>query len=92
MGPAGFIAVISGWIVTEVGRQPFTVYGLLKDDGQRRALLQVEACIQFARCLHRGLFFLIFGAGTFYLLRLMKKPPEAGPRIEEPGFRHAPPA
>ena len=30
MGPSGLIAVLSGWIVTEVGRQPFTVYGLLR--------------------------------------------------------------
>ena len=30
MGPAGFIAVLAGWITTEVGRQPFTVYGLLR--------------------------------------------------------------
>ena len=28
-GPAGFVAVLAGWITTEVGRQPFTVYGLL---------------------------------------------------------------
>ena len=30
MGPAGFVAVMAGWITTEVGRQPFTVYGLLR--------------------------------------------------------------
>src|SRR5205085_7244474 len=30
MAPAGFIAVLAGWITTEVGRQPFTVYGLLR--------------------------------------------------------------
>ena len=30
MGPAGFIAVIAGWMTTEVGRQPFTIYGLLR--------------------------------------------------------------
>ena len=30
MGPAGLIALLSGWITTEVGRQPFTVYGLLR--------------------------------------------------------------
>ena len=33
MGPAGFVAVIAGWVTTEVGRQPFTVYGLLQDRG-----------------------------------------------------------
>ena len=26
---AGFVAVISGWVTTEVGRQPYTVYGQL---------------------------------------------------------------
>ena len=30
MGPAGFVAVIAGWITTEVGRQPWTIYGLLR--------------------------------------------------------------
>src|SRR5262249_61729091 len=30
MGPAGFIAVLAGWITTETGRQPFTVYNLLR--------------------------------------------------------------
>jgi cytochrome d ubiquinol oxidase subunit I len=30
MGPAGFVAVLAGWVTTEVGRQPFTVYGLLR--------------------------------------------------------------
>ena len=29
-GPTGFIAVEAGWIVTEVGRQPWTVYGVLR--------------------------------------------------------------
>jgi cytochrome bd ubiquinol oxidase subunit I len=28
--PIGFVAVIAGWITTEVGRQPWTVYGLLR--------------------------------------------------------------
>ena len=30
MGPSGFIAVLAGWVTTEVGRQPFTIYGLLR--------------------------------------------------------------
>jgi cytochrome d ubiquinol oxidase subunit I len=28
--PAGFIAVEAGWIVTEVGRQPWIVYGIMR--------------------------------------------------------------
>jgi cytochrome d ubiquinol oxidase subunit I len=30
MGPSGFVAVLAGWVTTEVGRQPFTIYGLLR--------------------------------------------------------------
>ena len=30
MGPAGFVAVIAGWVTTEVGRQPYTIYGQLQ--------------------------------------------------------------
>src|SRR5690606_23911585 len=30
LGPIGFLAVLAGWTTTEVGRQPWTVYGLLR--------------------------------------------------------------
>ena len=30
MAPLGFVAVLAGWTTTEVGRQPWTVYGLLR--------------------------------------------------------------
>jgi cytochrome d ubiquinol oxidase subunit I len=30
MGPSGFVALLAGWFVTETGRQPYTVYGLLR--------------------------------------------------------------
>ncbi|MGY6646180.1 MAG: cytochrome ubiquinol oxidase subunit I [Salinarimonas sp.] len=83
MGPAGFVAVISGWIVTEVGRQPFTIYGHLKTSDSA-APLQVEA-VATSLTAFIVVYFLVFGAGTFYLFRLMKQPPEAGPRIEDLG-------
>jgi len=83
MGPAGFIAVVSGWIVTEVGRQPFTIYGHLKTSDSA-APLQVEA-VATSLTAFIVVYFLVFGAGTFYLFRLMKQPPEAGPRIEDLG-------
>jgi cytochrome d ubiquinol oxidase subunit I len=28
--PLGFIAVEAGWVVTEVGRQPWIIYGIMK--------------------------------------------------------------
>ena len=30
MAPAGFVAMLAGWWVTETGRQPWTVYGVLR--------------------------------------------------------------
>ena len=69
MGPMGFIAVLAGWITTEVGRQPFTVYGLLRTSD---SLAPVAAPAVAASLLaFIVVYFFVFGAGTFYLLRMM---------------------
>ena len=75
MGPAGFVAVLAGWVVTEVGRQPFTIYGLLRTADSASPLdAPAVAASLIAFVL---VYFSVFGAGIWYLLRLMKKPPEA---------------
>jgi cytochrome d ubiquinol oxidase subunit I len=75
MGPAGFIAVLAGWITTEVGRQPFTVYGLLRTAD---SLSPIDAPAVGASLLaFIVVYFFVFGAGTFYLIRLMSRPPES---------------
>jgi cytochrome d ubiquinol oxidase subunit I len=73
MGPSGFVAVIAGWFTTEVGRQPFTVYGLLRtaDSISPIAAPAVGASLTAFVIV----YFLVFGAGVFYLLRLMKRTP-----------------
>ena len=72
MGPMGFVAVLAGWITTEVGRQPFTVYGLLRTSD---SLAPVAAPAVAASLLaFIVVYFFIFGTGTFYLLRMMNKP------------------
>jgi cytochrome d ubiquinol oxidase subunit I len=72
MGPMGFVAVLAGWITTEVGRQPFTVYGLLRTSD---SLAPVAAPAVAASLLaFIVVYFFIFGAGTFYLLRMMNMP------------------
>lgn len=73
MGPAGFLAVLCGWITTEVGRQPYTVYGLLRT-GDSAAPLQAEA-VGASLIAFIVVYFLVFGSGTFYVLRLMGKSP-----------------
>jgi len=74
MGPSGFIAVIAGWVTTEIGRQPFTVYGLLRT-AQSAAPLGAPA-VATSLLAFVIVYFAVFGAGTWYVLRLMSKPPE----------------
>ena len=76
MAPSGFIAVLAGWITTEVGRQPYTVYGLLRTS---ESLSPVDApAVATSLIAFIVVYFAVFGAGTFYLLRLMSKAPAEG--------------
>lgn len=75
MGPTGFVAVIAGWITTEVGRQPYTVYGQLLT-GQSHSPLAAPA-VAASLMVFVIVYFAVFGAGTWYLLRLMGHAPQA---------------
>ena len=74
MGPAGFVAVVAGWITTEVGRQPWTVYGLLTTAQSVSPL--ASPAVGSSLVAFIVVYFLVFGAGTTYLLRMMAKPPQ----------------
>ncbi|MFO1407256.1 MAG: cytochrome ubiquinol oxidase subunit I [Steroidobacteraceae bacterium] len=73
LSPAGLVAVIAGWITTEAGRQPYTVYGLLTtaDSASSVAAEAVGASL----VAFVVVYFTVFGAGAFYMLRLMSRPP-----------------
>ncbi|CUK19133.1 Cytochrome d ubiquinol oxidase subunit 1 [Ruegeria denitrificans] len=76
LAPSGFVAVLAGWITTEVGRQPYTVYGLMRTSD---SLSQVDApAVAASLIAFIVVYFAVFGAGTFYMLRLMGKPPVEG--------------
>jgi cytochrome bd ubiquinol oxidase subunit I len=76
LSPAGFVAVIAGWVTTEVGRQPYTVYGLLETAKSHSPL--AAPAIAASLLAFVLVYFFAFGAGTMYLLRLMARPPERG--------------
>jgi len=75
LGPAGFVAVIAGWVTTEVGRQPFTIYGLLRTAESHSPLGAPAVAASLLAFV--GVYVFAFGAGTYYLLRMMAKRPEA---------------
>ena len=73
MGPSGFIAVLAGWYTTEVGRQPYTVYGLLRTSD---SLSNVDAAAIGASLIGFIIvYFVVFGAGVFYMFRLVGRTP-----------------
>jgi len=84
MGPSGFVAVLAGWITTEVGRQPYTVYGVLRTAESASPLDAPAVAVSLA--VFAGVYFVVFGTGVFYILRLMGKQPHDGESGLEKGI------
>jgi cytochrome d ubiquinol oxidase subunit I len=76
MAPSGLIALLCGWMTTEIGRQPYTVYGQLRtiDSVSPIALPGVATSL----AVFAVVYFLVFGAGIMMILRLMSHPPVPG--------------
>lgn len=74
MMPAGFIAVLAGWFVTEVGRQPYTVYGVLRTSESVSPVLPEYIAISLMIFIVAYCF--IFGMGSYYILKLIGKGPQ----------------
>lgn len=72
MGPSGFVAVIAGWITTEVGRQPYTVYGQLLTAQSHSPLAAPAVAASLVAFVI--VYFAVFGFGAWYLLHLMHNP------------------
>lgn len=75
MMPMGFVAVLAGWFVTEVGRQPYTVYGVIRTGESVSPVLPEYIAISLMIFIVAYIF--IFGMGTYYILKLIKKGPQA---------------
>ncbi|MEG2268214.1 MAG: cytochrome ubiquinol oxidase subunit I, partial [Acinetobacter sp.] len=74
MGPSGFIALLAGWFTTEVGRQPWVVYGVLRT---KDALSPVSAeQVGLTLIIFVIVYCVVFGIGIYYMLKLMVKGPQ----------------
>jgi cytochrome bd ubiquinol oxidase subunit I len=77
MAPLGFIAVIAGWIVNEVGRQPWTVYGLLRtSDSVSPSLTGTDVAISLA--LYAIVYLIMFPTGIAFMAGLVHRGPQDG--------------
>ena len=71
LAPSGLVAVIAGWVTTEVGRQPFTVYNFMTTAESASPL--DAAAVGASLVAFVVVYFLVFGFGTWYILQLMAK-------------------
>jgi len=70
--PAGYVAVIAGWITTEVGRQPYVVYGFLRTaDAVTPSLAGGDVLASLL--IYIAVYIVVFGAGVYYLVRLVQR-------------------
>lgn len=80
MAPMGLVAILAGWYVTEVGRQPYTVYNIMKTaDSVSNVAGQAVA---FSMLLYVISYAVVFGAGLYYTFKLIKKGPAVGQSAE----------
>lgn len=73
MGPSGLIAILAGWFTTEIGRQPWVVYGVMRTEdavSNHSALALSTTLIVFI-----VMYFAVFGTGVSYMLKLIAKGP-----------------
>ena len=87
MGPAGLVALLSGWVTTEVGRQPYTVYGMLRTADSVSPI--GAAGVATSLLAFVVVYVTVFGAGAVFILRLLAKPPQQGEQGPKPEPMHA---
>lgn len=77
-GPLGFFAVICGWITTEVGRQPWVVYGLMRTSEAGSPIAAGQ--VLFSLLLFVVVYSVLFATFLWYLFHLIR----IGPAAAEP--------
>ena len=75
MGPAGFVAVLAGWVTTEVGRQPYVVQGLLRTADAVSPIAAPAVAASLIGFIMVYAIVMMFG--FVYIAILMNRPPDA---------------
>ncbi|WP_058910144.1 cytochrome ubiquinol oxidase subunit I [Entomohabitans teleogrylli] len=73
MGPSGLLAILAGWVTTEVGRQPWVVYGLQRTRDAVSAHGELHMSVSLLAFL--VVYCSVFGVGYLYMMRLIRKGP-----------------
>ena len=79
--PAGFLAIIAGWIVAEVGRQPYVVYGLLRTADAVSPV--TRDAVGLSLIVYLAVYGVVFSAGLYYLLTVARRGPDGDDQAGE---------
>jgi cytochrome d ubiquinol oxidase subunit I len=74
MTPAGFVAILAGWVTAEVGRQPWTVFGLMRT-AESTSPITADS-VGMSLTVYVFTYFIIFSAGLYYMLRIAAQGPD----------------
>ena len=72
--PLPFIAILTGWFTAEVGRQPWTVYGVLRTADSLTPFLTARMATT-SLIVFCTVYSFIFAFGVFYIYRLLRAGP-----------------
>jgi cytochrome d ubiquinol oxidase subunit I len=72
--PLPFIAILSGWVTAEVGRQPWVVYGVLRTADAMTPFLTART-VEISLAVYCVVYSFIFAFGTYYIYRLLRTGP-----------------
>jgi cytochrome d ubiquinol oxidase subunit I len=73
MIPSGFVAVLAGWFVTEIGRQPYIIYCVMRTAEAVSPVIGFQVALSLLAFIFSYVF--VFGAGSYYIIRLIAKGP-----------------
>ncbi|MCG5540802.1 MULTISPECIES: cytochrome ubiquinol oxidase subunit I [unclassified Halorhodospira] len=89
MIPLPFVAVLTGWFVTEIGRQPWLIYGQMTlAEGVTPSLTGWMALLTLVGYV--VVYAVIFTAGLYYITRIVRSGPEGVGSVEEPAHAKRP--
>lgn len=74
MSPMGFVAVLAGWFVTEIGRQPWTAYNIVRTEESISPVIAEQVAITLFVFI--VVYILIFGFGSYYIAKLIGRGPQ----------------
>ncbi|KKD00938.1 cytochrome ubiquinol oxidase subunit I [Photobacterium halotolerans] len=87
MGPSGLIALLAGWFTTEVGRQPWVVYGMMRTQDAVSNHDVVQMTMSLA--IFVVVYFSVFTVGIGYMMRLVRQGPKGVYGLENSAHQQA---